>query len=224
MAETLMPDDETWERDVSGPRPGWPQSAPEQAPNSGQPWTDADYEEILAAARDGVTDIEELARRLGRSPHPTLQKAKRLLPVAERAAPLDRVMRLLRAHLEEPDYDWQRTTLEEPPPRPVISPPVYTGLRGLERDDLVRVTYALALAGGAGGEDLLPRASQELQRRGLVAELIDLRADRVVRQTEATWDQVVVEAVRWVDRVVPGAVSHAWPYPEYQDPTPQDYW
>src|SRR5690606_40945072 len=57
--------------------------------------------QILAAAREGVSDIAEVAERIGRSPQPTLQKAKRLLPVAERSAPVDRVLPLLRKHLED---------------------------------------------------------------------------------------------------------------------------
>ena len=102
------------------------------------------FEELCA--REGVTDMDDVATRLGRSRNPTLMKARRLLPPAERSAPPDRVMRMLREHLEEPDYDWERVTLEELPPRPVINPPALTGIPGLGREDLVRICYALALA------------------------------------------------------------------------------
>lgn len=226
MAEMPMPDDEPWERDVGFAldvprRP--PRPAREQPPNSGQPWTDADYEEILGAAREGVTDIDAVAERLGRPRHPTLAKAKRLLPVAERAAPADRVMRLLREHLEEPDYDWQRVTLEEPPPPPVINPPALTGVPGLARDDLVRVCYALALAGEVAGEDLMSRVTNELRRRGMLGELVRLRVDRLLHQgAEVTWDHAHADAERWVSMVVSAATSPSWPYAEEELVPP--YW
>lgn len=227
MTGTLIPENEPWERHAGftrgRPAPASPRPIQDQPPNSGQPWTDADYEEILAAAREGVTDIDDVAERLGRSRHPTLQKAKRLLPVAERGAPVDRVMRLLRKHLDEPDYDWQRTTLEEPPPPPIINPPAFTGVPGLESDDLVRIAYALALASGVADEDLLEQVRQQLQLRCLVSRLIDLRAERLSLHNEITWGQAVLDATRWLNRVLPGTGVEPWQYADYDD-APADYW
>ncbi|WP_152191919.1 hypothetical protein [Georgenia satyanarayanai] len=221
MAETPMPGEEPWERDpaLGSPTPGWPRRPPgEQPPNAGQPWTDADYEEILAAAREGVSDLDDVAERLGRSRAPTLVKARRLLPVAERAAPADRVLRLLREHLGEPDYDWQRVTLEEPPPRPVIHPPALTGVPGLECGDLVRVCYALALAAEVAGEDLLSRVTREVQRRGMLPELVELRVERLFhRGAEVTWEDARRDAARWVHTALPTGGQGSWPYDEDEE-------
>ncbi|WP_146237449.1 hypothetical protein [Georgenia satyanarayanai] len=228
MAETPMPDTEPWERDVGfaldAPAPTWPRRPPhEQPPNAGQPWTDADYEEIVAAAREGVTDMEDVATRLGRARNPTLMKARRLLPPAERTAPPDRVMRLLREHLEEPDYDWERVTLEELPPRPVVNPPALTGVAGLTREDLVRICYALALVGGVAGEDLMSRVTGEVRRRCLVPELVELRVHRLLHLgAEVTWEHARSDAGRWVDTVLSPAPVE-WPFVEEEHVVPP-YW
>ncbi|WP_413452877.1 hypothetical protein AA0Y32_08480 [Georgenia phoenicis] len=224
MTDTLIPDGEAWERDVGFRQraaTGRPRPPREQPPNAGQPWTDADYEEILAAAREGVTDIDDVAKRLGRTHHPTFMKAKQLLPVGERAAPVDRIMRLLREHLDDPDYDWQRTTLEKPPPPPIIKPPALTGIAGLESDDLVRIAYALTFVPDVAGEDLLTRIGRQLQTRYLRSRLIDLRAERVERRNEVGWGQAVLDATGWLDRVLPSAGREPW-YPD--DDAPEYYW
>ncbi|MBD8060975.1 hypothetical protein [Oceanitalea stevensii] len=230
MAETPMEEMEPWERDVGfaleEPVTVWPRRpapAREQPPNAGQPWTDAEYEEILAAAREGVTDMDHVATRLGRSRNPTLMKARRLLPPAERSAPPDRVMRMLREHLEEPDYDWERVTLEELPPRPVINPPALTGIAGVDREDLVRICYALALAGGVAGEDLMSRVTREVLKRGLTFALIELRVDRLLHLgAEVTWDEARADAGRWVNTVL-SPVAPEWPYLEEEHVVPP-YW
>lgn len=185
-----------------------PHSAP--PPRSGQPWTDVEYEQILAAARDGVTDIDEVASRIGRGPHPTLAKARRLLPVSERAAPVDRVLVLLRTHQEDPGYDWRRTTLEEPPPRPVIAPPALSGLSGLQPDDLVTIAHALASSMSVADQDVLARVGAEVQRRGLRYELVEHRAGRLYRQTAITWEQALDEADSWLRRSLPGTALPQW--------------
>lgn len=230
MAETPVEDIEPWERDagfaLDAPVASWsrrPPPAREQPPNAGQPWTDADYEEIVAAAREGVTDMDDVAARLGRARNPTLMKARRLLPPAERTAPADRVMRLLREHLEEPDYDWERVTLQELPPRPVVNPPALTGVPGLARDDLVRICYALALAGGVAGEDLMSRVTREVRQRGLAHELVELRVDRLLRHgAEVTWEDARSDAGRWVHKVLSPAPLE-WPYVDEEHVVPP-YW
>lgn len=223
MAEIPMTNAEPWERDVDFAL-GVPRRPPrKQPPNSGQPWTDADYEEILAAAREGVTDVDAVAERLGRARSTTIAKAKRLLPVDERAAPADRVMRLLRGHLDEPDYDWQRVTLEDPPPRPVVNPPALTGVPGLQRSDLLRICYALALAAEVAGEDLMSRVMHEVRRRGMLGELVRLRADRLLSHgAEITWDDAQADAQRWVSMVMSTPDSSRWPYVE--DDLVPPYW
>lgn len=221
MAESLMTDDDAWEVGQLLP-PSRERGTREQAPRSGQPWTDADYEEILAAAREGVTDLDDVARRLGRSPHPTLQKARRLLPVAERGAPPDRVMRLVRKHLEDPSYDWQQVTLEEPPPRPVVHPPAFTGVAGLEPTDLVPIAYALGLAGSAVNDDVVTRVGAQVQRRGLVGELKELRTERMLHRpgAELTYGQVEADTEAWLERTFPGLCGWSYPYGEGVQP----YW
>lgn len=179
---------------------------PERPPRTGQPWTDAEYREILAAAREGETDIERVAERIGRSLYPTLAKARRLLPVTERAAPVDRVLVLLRRHQEEdPDYDWQRVTLEEPPLRPVVNPPALTGLPGLSGEDLLEIGYAVLVAASAVGPEVVQRVAEEVDRRGLYWALVEYRADRLLRRpgAELTYDRAVEEAAAWLRRVLP---------------------
>lgn len=185
------------------------------APRSGQPWTDAEYQQILAAAREGVRDIEEVATRIGRAPSPTLAKARRLLPVDERAAPVDRVLPLLRAHQEDPAYHWQRVSLEEPPPRPVIQPPALTGIRGLPPGDLVSVGYAVGLAGAAVmDDDVVTRVGDELQRRGLLAELREYRTERLLRWSgaEITRAEAHAEADDWLERAFPAVRRPDYPW------------
>src|SRR5690606_15311213 len=203
---------------------------PERAalpPRSGQPWTDAEYEQILAAAREGVSDIAEVAERIGRSPQPTLQKAKRLLPVAERSAPVDRVLPLLRKHLEDPEYDWQRVTLEDPPPRPVINPPALTGIRGLRSPELVALSYAVGLAAEAVDESVVDQVGEELYRRGLHHELVRYRAERVVRRpgAEVTYDEAELDAFAWLRRVFPMPDHLPWnTWPEtWSEAEPPDW-
>lgn len=176
---------------------------PSSPPRSGQPWTDTEYEEIVTAAREGIDDIDEVARRLGRSPHPTLAKARRLLPVDERAAPVDRVLPLIRGHLTDPSYDWRRVTLEEPPPRPVIAPPALSGLPGLSATDLLQVGYAVGLAASVLDRDVVARVGEELDRRGQLPLLATHRADRMLDRpgSELTDGEAGLEAHRWVYRV-----------------------
>lgn len=187
-------------------------------PRSGQPWTDAEYEQILAAAREGVSAIEEVAARIGRGPQPTLAKARRLLSVAERAAPVDRVLPLIRGHQEDPGYDWQAVTLEEPPPRPVVHPPALTGICGLCSEDLLAIGYAVGVVALVVGDDVVTRVGEELQRRGMFGELIEYRADRLMRgaAAEITWVDATLDARSWAARVFPGQ-QREQPYWGYDD-------
>ncbi|MEE6280906.1 hypothetical protein [Georgenia sp. MJ170] len=186
---------------------------------NGQPWTDAEYEEILAAAREGVTDVETVAARLERGTHATSLKVRRLLPVAERSAPVDRALALLRRHQDDPEYDWQRVTLEEPPPRPVIAPPALTGIAGLSTGELVTVAYAVGLAASAVDDDVVARVGEELQHRDLLVALLDYRTERLLRQpgAEITVARATSEAGAWLQRVFPMA-DHAFPYWRFDGP------
>jgi transposase-like protein len=195
--------------DVGGAAPARRLHRPGAAPRTGEPWTDADYQQIVAAAQEGVTDMDEVARRVGRTRHPTLVKARRLLPVAERSAPIDRVMTMLREHLEDPAYDWRRASLENPI-RPVYQPPPLMGLSGLTTDDLTQIGYALALAGQAVDRDVVERVGGELVRRGALGEVLTHRTQRLLRQpgAEITWSQATADAEAWVERVF--APEHGW--------------
>lgn len=222
MAETDPPqlphDDATIHWRMPPPVP--PRAEP--PPRSGHPWTDAEYEQILAAVREGVTDIVLIAERIGRGVSPTMTKARRLLPLAERSAPVDRVLRLLREHLDDPDYDWQRTTLEEAPPRPVVQPPALTGVAGLTSEDLTAIGYAVGLAAPVVDEDLVLRVGRELYRRGATHELVAYRAEQLVQRGEIGWDRALAEADTWVARAFAAArqgregwAPHEYPAPVY---------
>lgn len=183
----------------------WPVRPPTSAPRSGLPWSDADYQQILDAARAGERDIEEVARRLGRASSTTMAKAKQLLPLAQRAVPFDRVLPLLQEYQEQPDYDWRQVMLEQPPPRPVINPPALSGLRGLEHADLLLLGYAVGVAAPALEADLVARMGDELERRGVLTDLERYRVERLVRQpgSETTWSEALAEARVWLRRVFP---------------------
>lgn len=223
MAETDPPelphDDAAMQWRLTTPSP--PRA--ELAPRSGLPWTDAEYEQILGAVREGVTDIAAIAERIGRSLGPTMSKARRLLPLAERSAPVDRVLPLLREHLDDPDYDWQRTTLEEAPPRPVVQPPALTGIPGLSSEDLTTIGYAVGLAAPVIDEDLVLRVGRELYRRGVTRELVAYRAEQLVQRGEIGWDRALAEADTWVARSFAAAreAGDGWSPHEYPAPA---YW
>lgn len=197
------------------------------APRSGMPWTDADYEAILDAVRNGENDLGGVAERIGRAKHTTWAKTKRLLPVAERAAPIDRAMRLIREHLKDPDYDWRQATLEEPPPRPVIQPPALTGIPGLGGSELVAIGYAVALSAATIHHEVVAEVGAQLERRRLLGRLREHRAERLTQQpgAEITWSHAMADAERWIDRVFPATTgaSQYWRAVEperYFDPEP----
>lgn len=183
-----------------GPRPAARSPGVDRPSRSGEPWTDEDYQRILVAVREGATDMADVAARIGRTLGPTTSKARRLLPLAERSAPPDRVCLLLREHQDDPQYDWRRTTLEEPPPRPVVQPPALTGIAGLPGADLVTIGYAVALAAGLIDEDVVARLGEELYRRGLAYQLVEHRTERLVQGAEICWEQARAEADAWVAR------------------------
>lgn len=194
-----------------------PLPSSQSAPRSGQPWSDADYQQILDAARAGERDIGVVARRLGRATNPTMAKAKQLLPLAQRGVPFDRVLPLLSDYQEKPDYDWRQVMLEQPPPRPIINPPELAGLRGVAREDLLLLGYAVGVAATALSDDLVARVGEELDRRGLLTDLERYRAERLLRQpgSEAMWSEATVEAQLWLSRVFPEEQRRPWRWDEY---------
>ena len=206
----------------SAPLSGQPWSgtalpASRSAPRSGQPWSDAEYQQILDAARAGERDIGAIARQLGRAPNPTMAKAKQLLPLAQRGVPFDRVLPLLSEYQEKPDYDWRQVMLEQPPPRPIVNPPALTGLRGVGREDLLLLGYAVGVAADALTEDLVTRMGDELERRGLLTDVERYRTERLLRRpgSELTWSEATTEARLWLRRAFPQEDRRSWHWNEY---------
>lgn len=138
---------------------------------SGQPWTDEDYESLLAACRQGLT-LDAIATTLRRRDTAVLDRARRILPVTERGLPRDRAVARLRQILQDdPDYDWATALLRSPPPRP-IEHAVYErhGLEGLRTEELLDVGQLVVLQ-QTGPLRIHESVLRLLERRGLVEEL-----------------------------------------------------
>jgi len=146
-----------------------------------------------------------------------MAKAKQLLPLAQRGVPFDRVLPLLSEYQEKPDYDWRQVMLEQPPPRPIVNPPALTGLRGVGREDLLLLGYAVGVAADALTEDLVTRMGDELERRGLLTDVERYRTERLLRRpgSELTWSEATTEARLWLRRAFPEEYRRSWRWNEY---------
>ena len=121
-----------------------PVRGPDRPPRHGQPWTDEDYEHLVALVREGH-DSPQIADALGRREGALAQRLRALLPPDQRACLADRVLPALRAAVRErPDYPWAEVMLTFPPPAPVVRHVVErAGIGGLEDDLLVEVAWAM---------------------------------------------------------------------------------
>ncbi|SFS15107.1 hypothetical protein SAMN04487783_1970 [Agrococcus baldri] len=74
-------------------------------PRSGQPWAEEDFAAIMQACRSGAT-IEQIARRIGRTPTSLPMQIRRMLPLEERQLTAELALPRLRQLDEHGDYDW----------------------------------------------------------------------------------------------------------------------
>lgn len=147
-----------------------PPSSPGPA-RTGLPWTDEDYESLVRLCREGH-GAEALAAALGRTPVAVLDRARRMLPPAERGLPRDRTVTRLRELLQDDSsYDWAAAMRQAPPPPPVEHR-VYArrGVAGLRQQELLAVAEVLTLQ-PHGGEAVRKEVLRTVERLGLTEEL-----------------------------------------------------
>jgi hypothetical protein len=167
---------------------------------SGQPWTDDDYEQMIALVREGH-DLDDVADSLGRSPQAVTGKMRAVLPVDQRACPPDRVLPALRAEVtDDPAYPWADIVLQSPPPPPVVRQVVHReGVAGLEDDDLVTIAWALIACEGADDE-VLASVCREVHSRALTRRVTSRFARSLMRRTPPVMsDEAHEAAVRWFE-------------------------
>lgn len=167
---------------------------------SGQPWTDDDYEQMLALVREGH-DADDIADSIGRSPQAVAGKMRAVLPVAQRSCPSDRVLGALRAQVtDDPAYPWAEIVLQSPPPPPIVRQVVHReGVGGLEDDDLVTIAWALLASEGAD-EDVLQGVCREVRERSLTRRVTERFARSLMRRTPPVMsDEAYEAAVRWFE-------------------------
>lgn len=170
---------------------------------SGEPWTDEDYQQLVALVRDGA-DNDGIAEGLQRPVSTVGGRVRRLLPVEERRCPADRVLVAAREHLSDPTYDWRHIMLLSEPPRPSapLPPPVVRGgIPGLDDDDLVATAYGLLYAFRESGLGVVREVAREISRRRLLDDLIARRADHLLHrsgETVPSYADAYGIAGRWV--------------------------
>lgn len=166
---------------------------------SGQPWTDEDYEQMVASVRDG-NDVDIVAQTLQRPVTSIGPRLRRLLPVEERRCPGDRVLAAAHRHLSDPAYDWASIMLLSEPPRPIQQPPdvVNRGVAGLSNTELVSCAYALLCLHHDVDPDLLARLSREVHARRLEDRVAARRVEHLLhRSTESAVTRLDADEVAW---------------------------
>ncbi|MEV7528683.1 hypothetical protein D8Y24_02870 [Agrococcus lahaulensis] len=145
------------------------------APRSRKPWTEEDFAAVMEACRDGAS-IEQIARRLGRTPTSLPMHVRRMLPLEERHLPIDLALPRLRQLDADGDYDWLGALAQrEPSPwerdqeRRVEQRAL--GLGGLSDELLLDIGLALVTSTATAQDALRQQCAAELRRRGLVAHL-----------------------------------------------------
>lgn len=200
-----------------------PTPSPPPPARSGEPWTDEDYERLVALLREGA-DHQGIAEGLQRPMSTVGVRVRRLLPVQERRCPADRVLVAARGHLSDPAYDWRHVMLLSEPPRPPVAPPapaVREGVRGLDDADLITVAYSLLRAFRDSETRLLREVAGEVEGRGIVHRLVRRRVDRLLHGN----DEAAVMLLRSdVDRTAWEWVmdAPAW-RPRHDEPGPWGY-
>ncbi len=138
--------------------------------------------------RDGA-DHDGIADGLQRPLSTVGTRVRRLLPVAERRCPSDRVLSAAREHLSDPAYDWRHVMLLSEPPRPpapLPAPIIRGGISGLTDDDLVTTAYGLLFAFRESRIPVVREVAREIGHRGLLLDLIGRRADHLLHRPGET--------------------------------------
>jgi hypothetical protein len=152
---------------VPRPRPGHPG----RPSRSGQPWTDDDYERLVALVREGH-GIARIADALDRTEGAVTPRLRALLPPEQRAILADRVLPTLRDHVRErPDYPWAEVMVTMPPPAPIVEEVVHrAGIAGLESELLAEVAWAVLHCETAASA-AVRQVCREAEARGLGRDL-----------------------------------------------------
>jgi hypothetical protein len=144
-----------------------------QPRRSGQPWTDDDYERLVALVREG-SDVPAAADALGRTEGAVTSRLRALLPPEQRSILADRVLPTLREHVRErPDYPWAEVLAQGSPPAPIVQEVVHrAGVAGLEADLLVEAAWAMLHCETAEAESVR-EVCLEVEARGLDDSLVE---------------------------------------------------
>lgn len=187
--------------------PSWTPTPRRTAPRSGEPWTDEDYRTLMQLCREDQS-LEAICDTLERTPGAVQARARKLLPLEERAVPTERILRQLAKNLAaDEDYDWEHHLAATPPPRPVVQhvPPPVTlrGIGGLDDDELLLMAASLTLVGATEGNE---RLTYECRKQVLARRLQDDLTDAVTEQAH--------ELVRRF-LSVPSYEPEPWSWPSY---------
>lgn len=147
--------------------------SPPRPARCGLPWEEADYEALVAAAREGAC-LAEVARRIQRPEGTVLERARRMLPPGERSLPRDHALDRLRRHLRQDEpYDWSAALTTPTPHVELPRPPMLHGIPGMSDGDLVLFAALLCLHQRAGGPGQRAVVEHEIWSRGLTRRVAD---------------------------------------------------
>jgi transposase-like protein len=151
------------------------------APRSGKPWTEEDFAAIMQQCRAGAA-IEQIARRIGRTPTTLATQIRRLLPLQERHLSAELALPRLRQLDADGDYDWLAALAQRERSAWELQAEAQqqrqeAGFGALDDDELLSIAVALALTPDPHPPGLRRRCAQELAGRGL--------GDDVERRVEA---------------------------------------
>lgn len=178
-------------------------STGDDAPSrQGKRWTEDDCTALMRACRDGC-DIDEIARRVGRTPQSAQGQLRRLLPLDERHLPNELALARLRQLDADGDYDWlaalaQRTKSAWELRVEAEAAHDARGIGALADDELVTVALALASSSTCRSTSIAQRCGHELHRRG-IGEQVCVRAARAAEEDVHRLLREPLYADRWDD-------------------------
>lgn len=184
---------------------------------AGLAWDDEDHETLVRLAKDRA-DLATMAAAVQRGESATWQRLRLLLPIEHRKCPRDRILPALYDAVLQSDYDWRRVVLQSPPPPPVTRI-VRSGLAGLDDDDLVQVTQAVALLDSPPTAALLANLAGLIGQRGLREHFAAVHSDFLHRRglTGRTRRDLHHAAAAWLDSLIDQPGPSGW------DGYPDDY-
>ncbi|GEK81406.1 hypothetical protein ABA31_27570 [Agrococcus baldri] len=179
------------------------------APRSGQPWAEEDFAAIMQACRSGAS-IEQIARRIGRTPTSLPMQIRRMLPLDERHLTAELALPRLRQLDEQGDYDWlaamaQREQTAWERAQEVRAEQRSRGLEALSDEHLLGVAHALVACAVEVSVDLQREVAEVLAQRRLVEQL-DHRAAAAASDAVARLNAARSRGFGWVDDDWPEAV------------------